>query len=333
MVWARIHRPALAKANPKASNADISIQLGLEWSKLTEKEKKPYYEEARRLKAKHRETFPGWVYQPQPGKCKKSLPNANNTSSVVPFTQPTYNFTMPQYSTNTGEEAVTLPTTTDLPVSNPPVQPDTVIPSETTASLPQIPQTTNLEQFLQTNQPSPVQSSEQSSCQSVDCPVMPDLHYPNNYNRLPAYMPPPGILPCPSMYSGYFRFPPQFTFPQPLFLPVPRFIPSSICPYNTYFPHGASTKHLADYPRYDEDHSRPQEPMLSAFNRDYPCHECNEDCHMEGNAFYTEPDEDLSTLEPIDFSQMASAEETAQNEDVNVTDIEDESKTTVLRQL
>uniref|UniRef100_A0A8C3NJG5 Uncharacterized protein n=1 Tax=Geospiza parvula TaxID=87175 RepID=A0A8C3NJG5_GEOPR len=45
MVWARIHRAAVAKANPGANNAEISVQLGLEWSKLTEEQKQPYYEE------------------------------------------------------------------------------------------------------------------------------------------------------------------------------------------------------------------------------------------------------------------------------------------------
>lgn len=59
MVWARIHRPALAKANPAANNAEISVQLGLEWSKLTEEQKQPYYDEAQKIKQRHREEFPG----------------------------------------------------------------------------------------------------------------------------------------------------------------------------------------------------------------------------------------------------------------------------------
>ncbi|NWI97281.1 SOX30 factor, partial [Pitta sordida] len=69
MVWARIHRPAVAKANPGASNAEISVQLGLEWNKLTEEQKQPYYDEANKIKLRHREEFPGWVYQPKKKKC------------------------------------------------------------------------------------------------------------------------------------------------------------------------------------------------------------------------------------------------------------------------
>lgn len=59
MVWARIHRPALSKANPMANNADISVQLGHEWSRLSEEQKTPYYEAARKLKDKHRQAYPG----------------------------------------------------------------------------------------------------------------------------------------------------------------------------------------------------------------------------------------------------------------------------------
>lgn len=59
MVWARIHRAAVAKANPGANNAEISVQLGLEWSRLTEEQKQPYYEEANKIKLRHREEFPG----------------------------------------------------------------------------------------------------------------------------------------------------------------------------------------------------------------------------------------------------------------------------------
>ncbi|KAI5939494.1 Transcription factor SOX-30 [Manis javanica] len=93
MVWARIHRPALAKANPAANNAEISVQLGLEWNKLSEEQKKPYYDEAQKIKEKHREEFPGWVYQPRPGKRKRfplSVPNVfSGTTQNIISTNPT----------------------------------------------------------------------------------------------------------------------------------------------------------------------------------------------------------------------------------------------------
>ncbi|XP_036280276.1 transcription factor SOX-30 [Pipistrellus kuhlii] len=108
MVWARIHRPALAKANPAANNAEISVQLGLEWNKLSEEQKKPYYDEAQKIKEKHREEFPGWVYQPRPGKRKRfplSVSNvfsgttqnitSPNPTTIYPYRSPTYSVVIP----------------------------------------------------------------------------------------------------------------------------------------------------------------------------------------------------------------------------------------------
>ncbi|XP_016307053.1 transcription factor Sox-19a-like isoform X1 [Sinocyclocheilus anshuiensis] len=84
ILWSKIHRPALSKANPYASNCDISVQLGLEWHKLSEEQKKPYYEEARRIMAQHMEKYPDWVYQPCRVKKKHS---ASRRPPVVPATQ------------------------------------------------------------------------------------------------------------------------------------------------------------------------------------------------------------------------------------------------------
>ncbi|TRZ22249.1 hypothetical protein HGM15179_004819 [Zosterops borbonicus] len=103
MVWARIHRAAVAKANPGANNAEISVQLGLEWSRLTEEQKQPYYEEANKIKLRHREEFPGWVYQPNKKKCSPPPGSAafsgtsqstitTNPAGTLPFSSPTYSF-------------------------------------------------------------------------------------------------------------------------------------------------------------------------------------------------------------------------------------------------
>nr|XP_005015498.3 transcription factor SOX-30 [Anas platyrhynchos] len=115
MVWARIHRPALAKANPTANNAEISVQLGLEWSKLSEEQKQPYYDEARKIKQRHREEFPGWVYQPRPGKRKRFPLNVSgllsgttqsiittNPAAVLPFQSPGYSIVIPTVQNSIG---------------------------------------------------------------------------------------------------------------------------------------------------------------------------------------------------------------------------------------
>ncbi|KAM5299775.1 transcription factor SOX-30 [Ctenodactylus gundi] len=129
MVWARIHRPALAKANPAANNAEISVQLGLEWNKLSEEQKKPYYDEAQKIKEKHREEFPGWVYQPRPGKRKRfplsvssvfsgTTQNiiSTNPTTVYPYRSPTYSLVIPSlqntitHPAGEAQPAIQLPT-------------------------------------------------------------------------------------------------------------------------------------------------------------------------------------------------------------------------------
>ncbi|MGL4897934.1 MAG: hypothetical protein ACRC31_05835 [Cetobacterium sp.] len=61
MVWARKHRPIFSKADPSATNKEISVQLGIEWRKLSHEEKAPYYMDSKRLSYKHSNEFPGEV--------------------------------------------------------------------------------------------------------------------------------------------------------------------------------------------------------------------------------------------------------------------------------
>lgn len=81
MVWAKIHRPIFAQANPNADNSNISVMLGVEWHKLSEDQKKPYYKEAQKISAQHRQMYPEWVFQPK----KKN--HAPREPSVIPATQ------------------------------------------------------------------------------------------------------------------------------------------------------------------------------------------------------------------------------------------------------
>ncbi|XP_065500447.1 transcription factor SOX-30 [Caloenas nicobarica] len=131
MVWARIHRPALAKANPAANNAEISVQLGLEWSKLTEEQKQPYYDEAQKIKQRHREEFPGWVYQPRPGKRKRfPLPVSavfagapqsiitTNPAGICPFQPPAYSVVIPNVKNSIGHPVCEAPPAIRLPASS-----------------------------------------------------------------------------------------------------------------------------------------------------------------------------------------------------------------------
>ncbi|KAF6029665.1 SOX30 [Bugula neritina] len=77
MVWAREYRPKLANRLPNANNAEISVKLGQVWNELTNDEKKPFYEEAERIKTKHKLDNPGWVYRPQPSRKRRAEPFAD----------------------------------------------------------------------------------------------------------------------------------------------------------------------------------------------------------------------------------------------------------------
>ncbi|KAM9451166.1 uncharacterized protein Hap1MRO34_021550 [Clarias gariepinus] len=71
IIWARKHRSVVARANPNASNAEVSEQLGTEWRELSEDQKMPYYLEASRLKWEHSKQFPDWEYNPRPQRRKR----------------------------------------------------------------------------------------------------------------------------------------------------------------------------------------------------------------------------------------------------------------------
>lgn len=65
MVWSRLQRKKISMMNPKLHNSEISKRLGLEWKSLDETEKRPFIDEAKRLRIKHMQDYPDYKYRPR----------------------------------------------------------------------------------------------------------------------------------------------------------------------------------------------------------------------------------------------------------------------------
>jgi len=85
MVWSQLERRKIIESFPDSHNAEISKNLGKKWRGLTEEERRPFVEEAERLKMLHLKEFPQYKYQPKkkPRMMTAGLVSSEKKSKVI----------------------------------------------------------------------------------------------------------------------------------------------------------------------------------------------------------------------------------------------------------
>ncbi|XP_032885860.1 transcription factor SOX-30 isoform X1 [Amblyraja radiata] len=284
MVWARIHRPSLAKANPNANNAEISVQLGLEWNKLTEEQKKPYYDEAQKIKEKHREEFPAGQSQ----SLRMPVTQGPRPNSIILY--PQTNPVQVGLSTQNISSHPAVPVTCPPGHSRNEVHHEVPGPSAVSNCAEQRIPTMSVDVGKRNSSSEMNNTHNRGAMPEVqpqkEIPTAPNC--PRNAPSIPsATLPHPHAYQHPPMghAANLFGAAARFPFHHPYFLPGPPYFPSSTCPYSRPpYGYGDFANSMSECLGYYEDRYQKHEAMFSALNRDYPFREYPDDCQRNADS-------------------------------------------------
>ncbi|XP_034943823.1 uncharacterized protein [Chelonus insularis] len=73
MLFANEWRKKLALENPRESNKDISVRLGVLWKNMGKDVKEKYFSLARQVDAEHKRKYPDYVYNPKEARLRKAM--------------------------------------------------------------------------------------------------------------------------------------------------------------------------------------------------------------------------------------------------------------------
>ena len=103
MVFSQLERRKIVQLAPDMHNAEISKYLGVRWKRLTDEERRPFIDEAERLKMLHSREYPDYKYKPRK-RLKKGAMNLHSSSHVE--TSETSSDTFPMIRKSSAAQAV-----------------------------------------------------------------------------------------------------------------------------------------------------------------------------------------------------------------------------------
>ncbi|XP_074027166.1 uncharacterized protein [Leptinotarsa decemlineata] len=134
MVWSRLRRKRISQEHPRLHNSEISKLLGAEWKILSDGDKRPFIDEAKRLRKQHMLEHPDYKYRPrrrpkfdrdlsrnigqgyseQYVGAKRNIYGQSDNFSLLPFTRIPSDQTTTSFPTLTYPLAMTFPSSEKL---------------------------------------------------------------------------------------------------------------------------------------------------------------------------------------------------------------------------